>query len=453
MRRKRERILSFATNDEGLPKTVREYREKYKGISRVLDDHPGVLDMVHRDLKDLSEGGRQGREGDFTSETLLRALVVMTVEGVSYRETVVRIAESDFLQDFIRTRKKAVMDHTFLSRAFKAIRPPTWRRVNQALAQGAVALETVDPATIRVDTTVVETNIHWPTDSSLLWDTWRVASRILRRGRDIHPASCPHRFHDKKVKQLHLRITRYSNSTSKKRKRQVARDFRTLIERVAWIVALVEQYCQFASKSTSLALVGLGLELEGYLPTMKHIVQQASRRASGETVPARERVFSLFEPHTELIKRGRRQKPIEFGHAIHLCQTAEKFITDYEVYPQRPADCDLTETIVDRHEKMFGQPPDVLAGDKGFCPDAETFDELEQRVQTLAIPRRLRDFADAALSAWQSFRAGIEGTISGLKRAFRLARCYFRTFKSFEASIGLGVFSHNLIVLAKRRAT
>ena len=108
MRRKRERILSFAGNDEGLPKTVREFREKYKGISQVLDDTPEILDWVHRDLKKLSEGGANGRESDFCSETLLRSLVVMMVEGLSYRETVVRIAESDFLQDFIRTRKKAV---------------------------------------------------------------------------------------------------------------------------------------------------------------------------------------------------------------------------------------------------------------------------------------------------------------------------------------------------------
>ena len=80
---------------------------------------------MHRDLARLSEGGQEGRDGDFTSETLLRALVVMMVEGLSYRETIVRIADSDFLQDFIRTRKKAAMDHTFLNRAFKAVRPAT----------------------------------------------------------------------------------------------------------------------------------------------------------------------------------------------------------------------------------------------------------------------------------------------------------------------------------------
>ena len=113
MRRMREAVLPFAwNNDDRLLKTVREYREKYKGVSRILDDHPEILELVHEDLKRLSSGGRKGREADFTSETILRALVVHAIEGLSLRETVVRIAESEFLQDFLRTRKKAVMDFT-----------------------------------------------------------------------------------------------------------------------------------------------------------------------------------------------------------------------------------------------------------------------------------------------------------------------------------------------------
>jgi len=453
MRRKRERILSFTGNHRELPKTVREYRQKYNRISQILDEHPEILDSVHRDLSKLSEGGRKGRESDFTSETLLRALLVMMVEGLAYRETIVRIADSEFLQDFIRTRKKPVMDHTFLNRAFKAVRPATWKRVNEALGHRSTESGTIDPKIIRTDTTAVETNIHWPTDSSLLWDTWRVASRIQRRGRDLVPESCPHRFHDTKVKRLHLLITRYSSSTSKKRKRKVKQAFRTLIQRVRWMVGSAEEFCQFARSCTSLPLVALAAELTSFLPAMHQVVTQAARREGGETVPARERVFSIFEPHTELIKRGRRNKPIEFGHMVLLCQTPEKFITDYEVYEHRLPDCELTETVIDRHEALFGEPPDVLAGDKGFCPDSETYEQLEDRVETLAVPRRMRDLADAMMSTWQSFRAGIEGTISGLKRAFRLARCYFRTFKSFQASIGLGVFCHNLIVLSKQPAS
>jgi len=448
MRKKRESILSFVGQDDDLPKTVREYREKYKGISVTLDLVPQVLDLAHEDLCKLSSGSTSGRKGDFSSETLLRALIVMMTEGLSYRETVVRIADSEFLQDFIRTRKKATMDHTFLHRAFKAIEPATWKQINEVLGRYFVDEGCIHPETIRTDTTVVETNIHWPTDASLLWDTWRVSARILRRGRVALPKSSRHRFHDRKIKRLYLTITRYASSSCKKRQRQVKRAFATLVERVEWIVGIAAEFCKFARTPGS-GVTALGVQLEGFLEAMRQVVSQAQRsQIDGEKVPARERVFSIFEPHTELIKRGRKHKPVEFGHSVLLCQTKEKFITDYDVFEERPADCDLTEVVIDRHEALFGEPPEVLAGDKGFCPDAETYEELEGRVDTLAIPRRLRDFADAVMTAWQAFRAGIEGTISGLKRAFRLARCYFRTFKSFQASIGLGVFCHNLIVLS-----
>lgn len=449
MRQKRELVLSFAGHDDELPKTVREHRARYKGISAALDLMPEILDLVHRDLSALTEGGRQGRQADFTSETILRALLVMTLQGLSYRETVVRIADSEFLQDFIRTRKKAVMDHTFLNKCFKAIQPNTWKRVNDRLIAHCVQEGCVDPSVIRTDTTVVECNIHWPTDSSLLWDVWRVASRILRRARALDPKAVPHRFHDRKVKGLHLTITRYVQSPAKSRQRLVKQTFRKLIQRVAWIVKAAEDFCQLAAESSSLELLGFGLQLDGYLSAMKQVVEQATRaQFDGEKVPAAERVFSIFESHTELIKRGRRHKPVEFGHAVLLCQSREKFITDYDSFAEKPADCDLTADVIDRHEKRFGATPRVLAGDKGFCPAAETYAELQQRVDTLAIPRRLRDFASAAMTAWQAFRAGIEGTISGLKRAFRLARCYFRTFNSFQSSIGIGVLCHNLILMA-----
>jgi IS5 family transposase len=451
MRLKKEPVLSFAwNNDDRLPKIVQECRAKYRGISGVLDKNPWVLDQVHQDLRKLSRGGGGGRKGDFTSETILRALVFHAIEGLSLRETVVRLAESDFLQDFLRTRKKAVMDFTFLDRCFKAISPQTWKRINETLGQGAAGAGQVDPSKIRTDTTAVETNIHWPTDSSLLWDTYRVAARLLSRGRKLSRQSCPHRFHVRKIKGLHLFITRYRSSKSKRRLQKVRSTFRVLIERVEVIVAAARDFCAFCRGSLDFDLLGIAEALRGYLPAMQTVVANARRAAiAGEKVPARQRVFSLFEPHTELIKRGRREKPTEFGHMMLLSQTPEKFITDYEVMAERVADCELTGTVMDRHKQLFGKEPEVLAGDKGFCPAAEKYAELESRVGTLAIPRRMQDFVDDSLRHWQAFRAGIEGTISGLKRAFRLARCFYRGFKSFAASIGLAVFSHNLIVLAK----
>ena len=362
MRRIQEVVLPMAASDEHLPKTVREYRAKYKGVSRILDEHREILEAAHEDLKKLSQGGRKGRPGDFTSETILRALIVHAIEGLSFRETVVRIAESEFLQDFLRTRKRAVMDHSFLDKCLQAVRPATWKRINELLGRQAAAHQTIATATIRTDTTVVETNIHWPTDSSLLWDTWRVASRLLKRGREIVAESCPHRFHDKKTKRLHLFITRYAKSTSKQRQRKVKVAFRVLIGRVASIVEIAEMFSQFAPGWHDLERMAVADELKRFLPSMKKVVVQARRsQLEGETVPAVERVFSLFEPHTELIQRGRREKPVEFGHAVLLCQTPEKFITDYEVFEERPADCTLTEQVIERHEKLFGERPEVLA--------------------------------------------------------------------------------------------
>ena len=135
------------------------------------------------------------------------------------------IAESDFLQDFLRTRKRVVMDFTFLDKCFQAVRPGTRKAINAALAQAAVKSGAIDASTIRTDTTAAETNIHWPTDASLLWDTWRVATRILRRGRKIAAATCPHRFHDKKTKRLYLFITQYAKSRTPRESGRCARRF------------------------------------------------------------------------------------------------------------------------------------------------------------------------------------------------------------------------------------
>jgi IS5 family transposase len=450
MRRKREAVLCFESNDEGLPKVIRDYRARYRAISQVLDKNPQILDLVDRDLRKLSQGGQQGRRADFTSENILRALIVQDTEGLPFREAVIRMGGDGFLQDFLRTRKKAVMDFTFLDKCSLAIEPETWKRVNELLGRYGVKRGVINPKVIRTDTTVMESNIHYPTDASLLWDTWRVAARLLKRARKISAESVPHRFHTRKIKKLYLFATRYSSSPSAKRQRKVRESFRTLIERAEWIVAIAADFCEAFRSSSHIELAATALELRSFLPSMQQVVAVARRvQVAREDVPASEKVFSIFEPHTELIKRGKHNKPVEFGHKVLLCETAEKFITDYEVYEHQEADCNLTEPVIRRHEKLFGKRPVVLAADKGFCPEKSKFEKLAKLVANLAIPRRMQDFMDKLLAHCQAFRAGIEGTISGLKRAFRWFRCFFRGFKGFARNVGLGVFCHNLIVLAE----
>jgi IS5 family transposase len=273
MRLKAESVLEFGPDDNRrLNKTVREYREQYKTMGRILDQHPKILGMVHGDLEKLSKAkSPRGRKADFTSENLFRAILVMQHEGLDYREASVRIAESETLQTFCKLIKKPTIDFTLLNKAFCAIRPQTWENINQLLGLKAVAEEVVSIEHLRNDTTVTECNIHWPTDSSLLWDTYRVIARELTRARQLDPLSCPWRFHDKKIKNMDYFIARYSGSHSKTRLQTVGQKMKTLIARVEEVLGKAEQFVAYAKCSTCLELMALGASLADHLPVMRRV--------------------------------------------------------------------------------------------------------------------------------------------------------------------------------------
>jgi IS5 family transposase len=168
---------------------------------------------------------------------------------------------------------------------------------------------------------------------------------------------------------------------------------------------------------------------------MQQVTNVVRRRVfDGEKVPNSEKVFSIFESHTELIKRGRRGRPVEFGHKVLLTESKEKFITDYVVLEKNCNDSELLPLVIERHEERYGSRPESVAADKGFCPDADTYEDLEDEVDYLGVPRNTCDLSDTMMRIWQHWRAGIEGTISCLKRVFRLARCSFRGFKNLAPS-------------------
>jgi IS5 family transposase len=223
-----------------------------------------------------------------------------------------------------------------------------------------------------------------------------------------------------------------------------------LIQRVEEVLEKAKKFVAWAQRSSCLEVMCIGEQLAARLPAMCQATRVARRRAfDGETVPNDDKVFSIFEPHTELIKRGRRGVPVEFGHKVLLTQSKEKFITDYVVLEKNRPDEELLPLVIERHEERYGSRPESVAADKGFCPDEETYEDLEEELDYLGVPRRTRDFGDTLMGIWQRWRAGIEGTISCLKRVFRLARCCFRGFKNFASAIGSAVFCHNLTVLAK----
>jgi len=431
---------------------VKEYRQKYENMARLLDNNPGLLDLAHQDWVELLSTSEDGRRG-FTSEQLLRALIVMFVEQTSYRNTVIRIDDSEFLRAFVRLGLKPTMDFTFLNKAYSALRPETVEQMTVVLRTHAIAEGLINSEKQRMDTTAYETNIHYPTDSSLLCDSFLTLARIIRQIDDAYPQlALKHRFHDKKIKKLAIYIARNAGSRKKATQRAVKRHYVKLIQRVLWICGVGQEVLVKATKK------GYGVSaLEHYLPLVKRIIDQADRRINkDEKVPPDEKLYSLFESHTELIVRGKAGKPIEFGHKILIAQTGEKFIHYYQVMEHQVADKDLLLSAVEAHKEMFGSYPEVLSTDKGFYESMAQIESLEEKIKVVSIAKKgrrtpqeeTRETTDDFIQG-QHFRAGSEGSISVLKRAFKFGKCYFKGFKNYATSVGFAVLCHNLVLLTR----
>ena len=461
MRQKHNNMLPgfFSDNehDAKTPQIVQLFREEYKRLNDILQKYPELLEAAHRDLKKLCKpGAKRERTPDFTTENLFRAVLVMQIEAIPYREAVVRIAESQTLQHFCRLDKKETINHSLLCSAFNALSPETWQSVNRFFALRMKQEKKIDVDNIRTDTTVVETNIHYPTDSSLLWDTYRTIDRLWAKTLDLGFGFLfpDYRLHPEKVRKLHLDITRFSNSKDRQRKALVKNSYKLLIERTEETLVKAKRIATILMASGNEIAAAIGRELSSFFPAMEKVVDAARRRHAGEKVPVEDKVFSIFESHTELIQRGRRDKPVEFGHKIVLAETVEKFVTDYEVFLKSPSDMTLLEDVVERHKDLFRKYPSGVAADMGFHPGAAEFedlvDEYEGKVEYFGVPGRLREFGDTLMSTFQRWRAGIEGTISCLKRAFRLSRSHFKGFRNFCSGVGSAIFCHNLLTMIRR---
>ena len=450
-------------------KITRRYYAKYEAMSTVLDQVPELLELIHRDvgktLKTVNRDRcRRGRPFSYTSEHVLRILICQIVEGGSLREIVVRIDDSTFLRRFVRIDNGPMMDYTTLCNLKNAIGDDTWKAVNRRLAEHAVESELINGKKLRLDTTAVETNIHHPTDSSLLWDVYRTLDRLIRQAREIVPETVGNgRLQAKRAKRLQHKIARRS-----KNKGRSTQQLRPLYSQLIGMVEDVSVWArsvghrlaergEFASVLEAVRAEAIIQQIDHYVDLGQRVVSQARRRVlEGERVPNEEKLFSIFEPHTELLKRGKAGKDIEFGHMIQIAQVDGKFITDYEVFDKKPAEHQLVTRALGCHKRLFGEYPDVLAADKGYYESMAAVERLENKVDVVSIAKKgrrtLRETErehDPRFRLAQRFRAGVEGTISFLKRMLRLARCFNKGWKHYESTVGQTIFAHNLIVLSR----
>lgn len=436
-------------------KESQQFQQKYERINQRLHENPAILNTIHADLKIMQVPCR--KKSHYSSDMILRMLIVKHTESLSWRDTIVRIEHDMVLRNFVGIGFAGKFpNYSYLCGANKFIKEKTWKKINDILLQDAITRHEVSGERVRVDTTLCETNIHYPTDSHLLWDSYKVMTCNIRRFRKLFPhMHFGFRFHDKKVKKLFSYISRNANNKSKQTRRNIKRRYNLLLEQV-------ERACEASNSCIAMMWnyperIAPLEELKVYLPIVARVIHQTDMRINqGVTLPSEEKVYSVYEPHTEIIKRGKAGKPVEFGHMVMIAQTGEKFISDYDVMEVKRSDKSLVSPLLDNHKQKFGAFPEEFAGDKGFHESPEKTNELEKEIDMVCIPKKgrrtklqlLKERSDG-FKEMQSFRAGVEGSISTLKRAFGMRRSLLRTFNTFAANIGCMVLCYNLVLLSK----
>ena len=445
-----------------------------QAISDFLDDHEGLITAIQGDLQRGLKSPDTGRKG-LTARQILRALVLMRVKNWDYRELRERIADGITLRRFTDFYCQPVPKHDAFQRGFVRLTAQTMRSVNEVLVQAAVALGLEDGNKLRIDTTVAQTDIHHPTDNTLLWDVVRVVTRLV--GRLADASGRPIKGFRNRTRAARRRMLEIQRMTTTQRHEQQTGKYRELIG----IAEEVVERARAALKHTrtahgkdllsDLALDELRQELERYCGLGQRVIDQTRRRVlEGEQVPNAEKIYSIFEPHTDLIKRGKVRAPVEFGHKVLLAESAQGLITHYAVLKGNPSDEQHVEASLERHKEAFGHAPELYGADRGFFSEKNVTRCEQVGVTVVCIPQRggkrtpEREAFEksAAFKQGQRFRAGIEGRISVLFRGRGMKRCLAEGRERFELLIGAAVLANNLMRIAslltkrsshKRRAT
>jgi IS5 family transposase len=431
-----------------------------QNISDFIDKHAELIAIVRRDLERGLKNPATGRNG-LSAQQVLRSLTLQRVKNWDYRELRERIADGYTLRRFTDFYSKRVPKHDAFNRAFNRITPATLRAINNAIVRAAVELGLEDGRKLRVDTTVVETDIHHPTDATLLWDSVRVITRLIGHLDQLLPQGVEG-FANRR-RRARRRMQEIQRMTPKQRSTRQVRKYRELIRITEQVVQNASEVLKKTSKVrpidvlSDIAIEDLRSQIEHHCGLGLRVVDQARRRVlQEESVPNEQKIFSIFEPHTNLIIRGKVQKPVEFGHKVFLAESACGLITQYRVLKGNPTDEAQVKPTLKRHKQLFGDAPEVLSGDRGFFSQDSVTDCQNAGVVLACIPQRggkktpeQEVFEKSpAFKKGQRFRAGIEGRISVLFRGRGMKRCLAEGPERFELLVGAAVLANNLMIIA-----
>jgi transposase, IS5 family len=392
---------------------------------------------------------------------VLRLLLLKHVRNWSF-DTLEREVRANLVyRDFTRIGMGKVPDAKTLARIGQALGGEVIADLHRRLIEIAQEEGVIQGRKMRVDTTVVETNIHYPTDSSLLGDGARVLTRTMKKIQKQAAGKLKRKVRDR-TRSVNKRVVaiatasrhRVSDGEAKRKKqyRELLRYTRQIVNDAKRVIEEVEQM----PSRTKSSLRGLRESLSEMTDRVRQVVKQTKARVFQGLTQLPDKIVSLFEPHTEIIRKGKASKPTEFGKLVQLQEAENQVITHYEVFEERPSDRELLLAAVEAHEQKLGRVPQLVTADAGFYSQAQEHAVKEKGVKQVAVPNRNTRSAERKKlehSRWfkkaQRWRTGCEGRISVLKRRHGLDRCRYRGLDGMKRWVGLGILADNLINMGK----
>jgi IS5 family transposase len=424
-------------------------------ISQVLDATPKVLDLAYQDLV-RSSRPTTGREG-MTAEQVLRCAILKQYRQLTYEELAFHLEDSSSFRGFSRLEMGQYPCKSILQENIKSLREETWEALHREIIGYAKQEKIESGRKVRIDATAVETDIHHPTDSTLLADGIRIITRWLAEGKELTPTP-RYQFSDHR-RVAKKRVLAILNTRKDPVRRSAYQDLLLYAGKVrGYAVAAIPELSAHQALVMDELFAGrvLAEKLARAVGILDKVIDQTDRRVfKGEQVAASEKVVSFFEEHTDIIVKKRRET--EFGHKIFLTGGVSNLILDCLIVRGNPADTEQYASMLQRQQALYGRMPRQVSVDGGFASKGNLAFARENEIKDAVFAKkRGLSVLDMAKSAWvykklRNFRAGIEAGISTLKRAFGLDRCTWKGWAGFGRYVWSSIVSYNLLVLARTK--
>lgn len=397
-------------------------------------------------------------------DTYLRLMYLKFRYGFGYEVLVDEVSDSILWRHFCRIPlDKKVPDSTTLIRLAKKYGDDTVQKLNDILVAKATKERLTRSRKLRVDTTVIESNIHYPTDSQLLSDGIKTITRKAKQLRKVLGETAVGIIPTvtdrcRSAKNRILKI----GKVLKRRSREAVSEVRDItgeildkaIQTVVETKEMLDKIEDSLSEKINQSAKRRMAQLDKIIETTEKVIGQTLKVNEGNTkIP--DRIISLHDPDARPIRKGKLKNPTEFGYKLEITENEDRIITDYKVHIGNPNDDTLLLKAVERHIKKTGVVPRGIATDRGFSGSGNEKGLTELKVKQISIPKRgkkteqrLKHERQAWFRRLQKWRAGGEGTISVLKRKYGLGRSLSRGHSGVCTWAGFGILTYNLRRLA-----